>query len=55
MKLVNLRPVTECPVCHQRGRPPPAPSATTLDVYRCYTPGCPVMSFFPVEPDLEDP
>jgi hypothetical protein len=45
---------TRCPVCRLRGQPPDSPSTTTLDVFRCYTSGCPVMTFHPFEPDLEE-
>jgi hypothetical protein len=55
VKLLTLRTVTDCPICRLPGRPPPVPSSTTLDVYRCFTSGCPVMTFLPVEPDLDDP
>lgn len=55
MMLLSLRTVTDCPVCRQPGRPPSAPSSTPLDVYRCLTSGCPVRSFFPFDPDLDDP
>lgn len=54
MTLSSPPTIKQCPVCNERGRPPPAPSGTTLDIFRCYTPGCPVVSFFPYAPDLPD-
>lgn len=40
---------TDCPVCVHPGMPPSKPSHTVLDVYRCLTVNCPVLTFHPFE------